>query len=284
MTTTATLDPLAVLSDHLKSNADANISLDQMSRLTGYSPYHLQRKFKAAFGVTPKQFQTKCRLDRLKSQLRQGNSVTNAMYGSGYGSSSRLYEQSTTNLGMTPAQYKARGQGLEISWIELETPLGPVALGATDRGLCFVEFGESKAALYSRLKTEFPQARLIESNPDTPALRDWHAAILNTLTTGANLPPLPLDVRATAFEALVWTYLRTIPAGETRSYGDVAEAIGRPKSHRAVANACGRNPVALAIPCHRVIRSSGELGGYRWGLEKKTELLARESKRLSVLA
>jgi len=276
MQSTATLDPLAVLSDYLKANADAPISLDQMSRLTGYSPYHLQRKFKAAFGVTPKQFQTKCRLDRLKSQLRKGHSVTTAMYGAGYSSSSRLYEQSTANLGMTPAQYKARGEGLEISWIALETPIGPIAIGATDRGLCFVEFGDSKSALHKRLQTEFPAANLIESDSGTPALREWHAAILNTIHHGANLPPLPLDIRATAFEALVWTYLRTIPAGETRSYADVAAAIGRPKSHRAVANACGRNPVALAIPCHRVIRSSGELGGYRWGLEKKMALLARE--------
>jgi AraC family transcriptional regulator of adaptative response/methylated-DNA-[protein]-cysteine methyltransferase len=276
MQPTANLDPLAVLSDHLKSNADANVSLDQMSRLTGYSPFHLQRKFKAAFGVTPKQFQTKCRLERLKSQLRQGDSVTNAMYDSGYSSSSRLYEQSTANLGMTPAQYKARGEGLEISWVALSTPLGPVAIGATDRGLCFVEFGESKSALQHRLETEFPQANRIEADPNAPALREWHAAILNTISTGANLPPLPLDIRATAFETLVWTYLRTIPAGETRSYADVAAAIGQPKSTRAVANACGRNPVALAIPCHRVIRSSGELGGYRWGLEKKTALLARE--------
>ena len=281
MQSTATLDPLAVLSDHLKANADAPISLDQMSRLTGYSPYHLQRKFKAAFGVTPKQFQTKCRLDRLKAQLRKGHSVTTAMYGSGYSSSSRLYEQSTANLGMTPAQYRARGEGLEISWIALDTPIGPIAIGATDHGLCFVEFGDSKDVLHKRLRSEFPGAILTQSDANTPALREWHAAILKTLHSGANLPPLPLDIRATAFEALVWTYLRTIPAGETRSYADVAAAIGRPKSHRAVANACGRNPVALAIPCHRVIRSSGDLGGYRWGLEKKLALLTREGSHQS---
>lgn len=273
---TTTRDPLAVLSDYLKSNADANVSLEEMSRITGYSPYHLQRKFKAAFGVTPKQFQLKCRLDRLKSQLRQSGSVTDAMYESGYSSPSRLYEQSTLNLGMTPAQYKARGEGLEISWVALTTPLGHVGIGATDRGLCFLEFGESKAVLRHRLELEFPQARLIEADPDTPALKDWHVAIVHTIRTGANLPPLPLDIQATAFQALVWSYLRTIPAGETRSYGEVAEAIGHPTATRAVANACGRNPVALAIPCHRVIRASGELGGYRWGLERKSALLAQE--------
>ena len=273
---TTTRDPLAVLSDYLKSNADANVSLEEMSRITGYSPYHLQRKFKAAFGVTPKQFQLKCRLDRLKSQLRQSGSVTDAMYESGYSSPSRLYEQSTLNLGMTPAQYKARGEGLEISWVALTTPLGHVGIGATDRGLCFLEFGESKAVLRHRLELEFPQARLIEADPDTPALKDWHVAIVHTIRTGANLPPLPLDIQATAFQALVWSYLRTIPAGETRSYGEVAEAIGHPTATRAVANACGRNPVALAIPYHRVIRASGELGGYRWGLERKSALLAQE--------
>lgn len=272
----ATRDPLAVLSDHLKSHADANVSLEEMSRITGYSPYHLQRKFKAAFGVTPKQFQMKCRLDRLKTQLRQGGSVTEAMYESGYSSSSRLYEQSSANLGMTPAQYRNRGEGLEISWVALDTPLGPVAIGATDRGLCFLEFGDSKAVLRHRLGLEFPSATITEADPDSPALKDWHVAILHTIRTGANLPPLPLDIQATAFEALVWTYLRTIPAGETRSYGEVAEAIGRPSAHRAVANACGRNPVALAIPCHRVIRGSGELGGYRWGLERKRALLEQE--------
>ena len=271
-----TRDPLAVLSDHLKTHADAAISLDEMSRLTGYSPFHLQRKFKAAFGVTPKQFQRKCRLDKLKSQLRQSDSVTTAMYNSGYSSSSRLYEQSTVNLGMTPAQYRARGEGLEISWVALDTPLGPIALAATDHGLCFLEFGASKHALEQRLQDEFPNAIRAEANASTTALRQWHEAIVATINTGANMPNLPLDIRATAFEALVWTYLRTIPAGETRSYAEVASAIGKPSATRAVANACGRNPVALAIPCHRVIRASGELGGYRWGLDKKTALLTTE--------
>ncbi len=271
-----TRDPLAVLSDHLKTHADAAISLDEMSRLTGYSPFHLQRKFKAAFGVTPKQFQRKCRLDKLKSQLRQSDSVTTAMYNAGYSSSSRLYEQSTANLGMTPSQYRARGEGLEISWVSLETPLGPIALAATDHGLCFLEFGESKHALEQRLQDEFPNAIRAEANANTTALRQWHEAIVATINTGANMPNLPLDIRATAFEALVWTYLRTIPAGETRSYAEVATAIGKPSATRAVANACGRNPVALAIPCHRVIRASGELGGYRWGLDKKTALLTTE--------
>ncbi len=271
-----TRDPLAVLSDHLKTHADATISLNEMSRLTGYSPFHLQRKFKAAFGVTPKQFQRKCRLDSLKSELRQSDSVTTAMYNAGYSSSSRLYEQSTANLGMTPAQYRARGEGLEISWVSLDTPLGPIALAATDHGLCFLEFGNSKQALEERLEAEFPNATRTEANADTPALRQWHEAILNTITTGANMPSLPLNIRATAFETLVWTYLRTIPAGETRSYAEVATAIGKPSATRAVANACGRNPVALAIPCHRVIRASGELGGYRWGLSTKAALLATE--------
>lgn len=271
-----TRDPLTVLSDHLKTHADTAISLDEMSRLTGYSPFHLQRKFKAAFGVTPKQFQRKCRLDTLKSQLRQTDSVTTAMYNAGYSSSSRLYEQSTVNLGMTPAQYRARGDGLEISWIALDTPLGPIAIAATDHGLCFLEFGESRQALANRLQAEFPNATRTEADANTPALREWRQAILRTISTGANMPALPLDVRATAFEALVWTYLRTIPAGETRSYAEVAAAIGKPSATRAVANACGRNPVALAIPCHRVIRASGALGGYRWGLDKKTALLATE--------
>ncbi len=273
------IDPIAYLSQYLREHCDESISLEDMARITGYSPFHLQRKFKAALGLSPKQFQAQCRLEHVKRGLKEKGSVTTALYESGFSSSSRLYERSDQSLGMTPAQYKAAGRGVEISWVVLATAFGQILIAATDRGLCSLRIGDTAAPLVAELEAEFPAANLVAvSQPYPPLLEQWRLAIESFLAGATIAPDLPLDIRATAFEARVWRYLQTIPRGETRSYSEVATAIGAPRSVRAVANACGRNPVALAIPCHRVIRSSGELGGYRWGLERKQRILKAESQ------
>jgi AraC family transcriptional regulator of adaptative response/methylated-DNA-[protein]-cysteine methyltransferase len=254
------------------------VSLEDMARITGYSAFHLQRKFKAVVGVSPKQFQARCRMDRMKQGLLGEGTVTEAMYEAGFGSSSRLYEKVDRELGMTPAQYKARGRGVGISYVVLSTTLGWVLIAATDRGLCSLQLGDEAGVLVEALEREFPAAVLTAVEAPYPeALRLWHEAIQGFVAGRPIEAGLPLDVRGTAFQASVWQYLQTIPSGETRSYQEVAAGIGKPTATRAVANACGRNPVALAVPCHRVIRGTGELGGYRWGVERKRLLLGLEA-------
>lgn len=271
------IDPIAYLSQYLRDHCDETISLEDMARITGYSAFHLQRKFKTAVGVSPKQFQAKCRMEKMKASLQTSGTVTDAMYEAGFGSSSRLYEKVDRELGMTPSQYKARGAGVEISYVVLDTELGWILIAATDRGLCSLQLGEHAGELERALEREFPAADLLAVEPPyQEMLRLWHEAIRGFVAGKAIDASLPLDVKATAFEARVWQYLQTIPMGETRSYSEVAEGIGHPKAVRAVANACGRNQVAIAVPCHRVIRGTGELGGYRWGLPMKRRLLERE--------
>ncbi|WP_035958380.1 bifunctional transcriptional activator/DNA repair enzyme AdaA [Bryobacter aggregatus] len=273
------IDPIAYLSQYLRDHCDETISLDDMARITGYSAYHLQRKFKAALGVSPKQFQARCRMERMKSALRHNQPVTTALYEAGFGSASRLYERVDSDLGMTPAQYKARGKGIEISYVILGTVLGKILIAATDRGLCSLQLADRESELRAALQLEFPAAQLTETlAPFVSPLKDWQEAI-EAFVAGKTLAAgLPMDIRATAFQATVWQYLQTIPAGETRSYAEVAAGIGHPTATRAVARACASNPVALAIPCHRVIRNNGELGGYRWGLNRKQRLLELEAR------
>ncbi|MFN7544007.1 MAG: methylated-DNA--[protein]-cysteine S-methyltransferase [Acidobacteriota bacterium] len=271
------MDPIAFLSRYLRDHADQSISLAEMSRLTGYSSFHLQRQFKATLGLTPKQFQLRCRTERLKSQLRLDPTVTQALYESGYRSSSRLYERIDSDLGMTPAEYRASGSGVTISYLTFATSLGHILLAATDRGLCRLDIAENPEDLSSRLHTEFPRANVdAVAPPFSLLLEAWLEAIRGYLNGRPIHSSLPLDIRGTAFQARVWAFLRQIPRGETRSYSQVAAAIGQPTAARAVANACGQNPVALAIPCHRVIRGNGALGGYRWGLDRKQQLLDAE--------
>ena len=272
------IDPIAYLSQYLRDHADESVSLENMSRITCYSAFHLQRKFKAALGVSPKQFHAKCRMERMKTSLRGDEPVTAAMYEAGFGSSSRLYERVDSEIGMTPAQYKARGRGVEISYVILNTALGRILIAATDRGLCGLQLADDETTLREALRQEFPAASLHETvAPFTPPLRLWQEAIEGFVGGRAIATRLPMDIRATAFQASVWRYLQTIPAGKPQSYSEVAAGLGRPTASRAVARACASNPVALAIPCHRVIRNNGELGGYRWGVERKRDILARES-------
>jgi AraC family transcriptional regulator of adaptative response/methylated-DNA-[protein]-cysteine methyltransferase len=272
-------DPIAALAEHLRERAEESISLEEMSRFTGYSAFHLQRRFKAAMGVTPKQFHAQCRREQLKAKLRGGDSVTGALFGAGYGSTSRVYENASETLGMTPREYRERGQGIAISYALFESRLGWILIAATDRGLCALEFAGRAAELPERLRAEYPQASLTEAQrPFTGQLAAWESALQNYLA-GQTLPPgLPLDIQATAFQANVWRFLISIPPGQTRSYAEVAQSIGQPQAARAVARACASNPVAIAIPCHRVIRNDGQLGGYRWGLDRKAALLAAEKQ------
>jgi AraC family transcriptional regulator, regulatory protein of adaptative response / methylated-DNA-[protein]-cysteine methyltransferase len=258
---------------YVEEHLDERITLAALAANAGLSPFHLQRKFKAAMGMTPREYAAACRTRLFKTGLRGGASVTSAIYDAGYGSSSRVYEQSDASLGMTPGAYRAGGEGVAIEYDISPSPLGRMLVAATERGVCAIRFAGSDAELEGNLRDEFPAARLRRNKR---ALRKWTGALLHHLRGPAVPLELPLDIRATAFQKKVWDHLRTIPAGSTESYSRVAAAIGEPKATRAVARACAANPVAVAIPCHRVIREDGGPGGYRWGVERKRALLARE--------
>ncbi len=216
-------------------------------------------------------------MQTFKEELRDGASVTGAVYGAGFGSSSRVYDRVDTQLGMTPRQYRAGGQGVEISYAPVDTPLGLMMLGATDRGLCFLEFGSSRAELMESLRQEYPHAILESmSRPYSSQFLAWIESLSKYLEGEKSLGTLPITLHGTAFQVKVWKYLQTIPSGSVQSYSEVAEAVGQPRAARAVASACAANRLALVVPCHRVIRGDGTLGGYRWGLERKRALLDTE--------
>lgn len=270
---------LEALCRHIEAHADEDLSLAALAARAHLSPFHLQRRFKALTGLSPKQYQEAVRLRRLRAELREGQPVTRAIQDAGFGSTSRVYEKVATRLGMTPKQYRAGGAGLSISHAAADTPLGRLMMGATDRGLCFVQFGESDAALRAQLQAEYPGAQLAPMDPAMQeAFSGWMQALGAHLAGTNPTPTLPLDLRGTAFQMRVWRYLQQIPCGELRSYREVAEAIGAPRAVRAVASACARNRVALLVPCHRVIRGDGSLGGYKWGLERKRSLIDQERR------
>jgi AraC family transcriptional regulator of adaptative response/methylated-DNA-[protein]-cysteine methyltransferase len=256
------------------------LTLRTLARQFGLTPTTLRRKFRAVVGITPHQYLEACRLEAFREGIRDGVSVTDAVYAAGFGSSSRLYEKIDSRFGMTPSQYRAGGSGVKISYAWLESEFGLILVAATDRGLCSVEFGEQREQLYARLESELPSAELVESTIDVEdaQFRGWLEALDRYLKGRELHPELPLDIRGSAFRIKVWQYLQSIPRGETRSYGTVAAALGRPESARAVAGACAANRLAVLIPCHRVIRANGDLGGYRWGLERKQRLLASEAR------
>lgn len=244
-----------------------------MSSHVGVSPYHLQRTFKRVMGITPRQYAEAYRLGQLKTRLKEGDNVTRALYDVGYGSSSRLYERAGSELGMTPAAYGRGGPQTRIGYTIVDCQLGRLLVAATERGICAVSLGDADTALEAVLAEEYPASQI---GRDDGKLGEWVGAILSYL--GGQLPhlDLPLDIKATAFQRRVWQELQSIPYGSTRSYSQIASALGQPKAARAVAQACASNPVALAIPCHRVVREDGNLGGYRWGVERKEALLSRE--------
>jgi AraC family transcriptional regulator of adaptative response/methylated-DNA-[protein]-cysteine methyltransferase len=259
----------------LLDEAEGVLTLGQLSKRVGISPFHLQRLFKRATGLSPREYQSARRMQQVKRGLRKGDDVTTALYDAGFGSPSRLYEKAHQQLGMTPGAYRRGGAGMTIQYAIVPSPLGRLLVAATSRGLCAVRFGESVPDLERELREEFSSAQV---RRDDAALRPYLQPLLASLR-GENVTiDLPLDVRATAFQKRVWDALREIPTGETRSYSEVARAIGDPKAVRAVATACANNPVALAVPCHRVVRGDGELAGYRWGIDRKKKLLEQEQR------
>jgi AraC family transcriptional regulator, regulatory protein of adaptative response / methylated-DNA-[protein]-cysteine methyltransferase len=269
---------LAVVRDlcrRLETGDGQPASLADLGRAAGLSPHHLQRTFKRIIGVSPRQYADAVRLKRLKARLRKGGNVTDALYEAGYGSSSRLYEKAPARLGMTPATYQAGGKGTEIAWTIVPCRLGRLLLAATSRGLCAVSLGASDGPLEAFLRDEYPAADL---RRDDAALAPLVAPVLGCLD---GLDPgvrLPIDVRATAFQWRVYEALRAIPSGATRSYGAIARSLGMLKGARAVARACATNRVAVVVPCHRVVREDGGLGGYRWGIDRKQAILDAERR------
>ena len=256
--------------DYLRENSSSKITLTSLGAEFGVSPFHLQRTFTDVMGMSPREYLSECRLNELRSRLAKGEPVINALRRSGYSSQSWLYEDSKRRLGMTPATYRKGGAGATITYATGSSSLGRLLVAATDHGICSVKAGWSDAELVRALRAEFPRARIAES----PKARRYLDA-LNDHLNGQEVK-FPLDVRGTDFQLKVWSALRDIPRGETRSYCEVAEIVGEPKAVRAVANACASNPVPLIIPCHRVIRKDGSLGGYGLGIGRKKTLLRAE--------
>ncbi|HJX61871.1 MAG TPA: bifunctional DNA-binding transcriptional regulator/O6-methylguanine-DNA methyltransferase Ada [Dehalococcoidia bacterium] len=258
---------------YIDANLDEPLTLAILSGHVKVSPYHLQRTFKRIVGITPHQYVRARRLSALKSQLREGRGVTTALYEAGYGSSSRLYEEAASGLGMTPATYRRGGRGMRIGYTIVDCALGRLLVGATERGVCAVSLGSADGGLEAALRAEYPAA---EIRRDDGGLGEWVNALLRHLNGDQPDLRLPLDVQATSFQRRVWEQLRAIPYGDVRSYGQIARAMGQPAAARAVGRACATNPVAVVIPCHRAVGGNGSLTGYRWGLERKRLLLERE--------
>ena len=271
------LDRLHRAAQFVLTHPQDSISLADLAEEAQMSPGHFQKAFKSTFGLTPKSLHEYCRNREFKKRLRDAKDITAAIYAAGYGSSSRVYEKVGAQFGMTPTAIRNGGDGESISFEFAKTRLGLVLLAATDRGLCFLQFGADRESLLAELKKEFGNAEFKAMPRSSKSDFEGWVESLNRFLDGKVVPlNLPLDIRGTAFQKIVWDFLQTIPAGETRTYSEVARQIGKPNAYRAVANACGKNRIAIAIPCHRVIRGNGELGGYRWGIERKQSLLTLE--------
>jgi AraC family transcriptional regulator of adaptative response/methylated-DNA-[protein]-cysteine methyltransferase len=248
-------------------------NLDDLAASVGMSSYHFHRVFKAHTGLTPRTYATAHRSRRVRSELVKSGTVTEAIYGAGFNSNSRFYESSSEVLGMTPTTFRAGGSGTNIRFAVGESWLGPILVAASDKGVCAILLGDDADVLARELQDSFPNAEIIGGDTDFERLVGTVVRFVENPSAGLDLP---LDVRGTAFQQRVWEALRRIPAGSTASYAEIAERIGEPQSARAVAQACGANNLAVAIPCHRVIRTGGDLSGYRWGVERKERLLRRE--------
>jgi AraC family transcriptional regulator, regulatory protein of adaptative response / methylated-DNA-[protein]-cysteine methyltransferase len=261
------------------SEADGavRLTLESLSQNAEMSPHQLERAFLRAMGITPWQYADSQRMRRLKRNLKKGDNVTTALYEAGYGSSSRVYERADAHLGMTPASYGRGGEGMHIDYAIADSPLGRLLVAATNRGISALYLGESDKALQAALKEEYPRANICPQDRATAGLADWIDKVLGHLRGNEPSLDLPTDVQATAFQRRVWEELRKIPYGATRTYTDVAHAIGKPNAIRAVARACATNPVSVVVPCHRVVRQDGSLAGYRWGIHRKRQLLEHES-------
>ena len=269
------MDAVRRVSAYLSAHADEPVTLATLGRVAAMSPHHLQRRFKAIVGVSPREYQAACRADRLRASLRRGNDVTTAIYEAGYGSPSRVYEGGASR-GMSPSAYRRHGAGMQIAYSIVSSPFGRLLVGTTTNGVCAVKLGDSDAELASELREEYRAAEIREGEP---ARAEWVRAIVSHLDGELPALDLPIDVQATAFQWKVWRALQAIPYGETRPYAAVARSIGQPSAVRAVARACATNPVALVVPCHRVIQTDGGLGGYRWGTARKARLLEGEGRQ-----
>ncbi|MEQ8857620.1 MAG: bifunctional DNA-binding transcriptional regulator/O6-methylguanine-DNA methyltransferase Ada [Pseudomonadales bacterium] len=274
------LRDLVAVARHIDAHRDQTLTLAGLARRFGWSPAGLHKAFKAAYGVTPKAYQDGARLHRFKRSLQSGSDVTGAIQAAGFGSTSRVYGAPARNIGMTPSAYRAGGAGEAIAYASRTTPLGTLTMAATARGVCFAEFGDDAATLRDRLAGEFPNAELYPApGADSAELDAWIEALVAHLDAAGPRPELPLDLRGTAFQIQVWRFLLSVPEGTVLSYGEVAAGIERPRAVRAVASACGANRIAVLVPCHRVLRGDGGLGGYRWGVERKRALLDSERAR-----
>lgn len=247
--------------------------LDALAKAAGMSPSHFHRVFKSVTGLTPKVYALARRSERMRRELSVSDNVTSAMYKAGFSSSGRFYESSTETLGMTPSAYRAGGKGMTIRFALGESSLGSILVAATEKGICAITLGDDPNVLLKDLQNRFPKAELIGADA---AFESWVAQVVVLVERPSAGLSLPLDIQGTAFQRRVWEALCTIPCGTTVSYADIATQIGSPKAVRAVAQACGANKIAVAIPCHRVVRTDGALSGYRWGIERKRDLLERE--------
>jgi AraC family transcriptional regulator, regulatory protein of adaptative response / methylated-DNA-[protein]-cysteine methyltransferase len=261
---------------YIETHLDSLVTLAALGSQVHMSPYHLQRTFKRIMGITPRQYAEACRLGQLKTRLKGGETVTEALYEVGYSSSSRLYERTPDQLGMTPTTYRRGGEGLRIDYTIVDSPLGRLLVATTGQGICAICLGDTDAVLEATLVSEYPAAEITRDG-ERAELSQWVNVLLSHLKGLQPHLDLPLDVQATAFQWRVWEELRAIPYGSTRSYSEIAKVIGQPGATRAVARACATNPVPLVIPCHRVVREDGKPGGYRWGEERKQRLLAQEA-------
>jgi len=259
---------------YIEQHLDEPLTLERLGAEFGQSPFHLQRTFKSVLAITPREYANSCRMRGFRRNLKAGHSVTRAMYDAGYSSSSRLYSRTSSELGMEPAKYRRGAIAAPIRYALTDSPLGRMLIGATGKGICSIQFAGSDEELEEGFKQEFPFAIRRRDDEDLERLA---GEVVGRISGAEQASSLPLDIQATAFERRVWSYLQSIRFGQTRSYSAVAKAIRRPTAARAVARACARNPVPIVIPCHRVVRADGDLGGYRWGVERKKKLLALEA-------
>jgi AraC family transcriptional regulator of adaptative response/methylated-DNA-[protein]-cysteine methyltransferase len=268
---------------YIEEHFEDTPNLAELGAQVNLSPFHLQRVFKRVMGITPRQYAEAYRLGQLKAQLKEGESVTQALYEVGFSSSSRLYERAPIQLGMTPTIYRRGGLGMRITYTIVDSALGCLLVAATEKGICSVCIGSDDAILEATLFREYPKAVISrdtgdgEENEEDESLHAWVTSLVKHLDGQQPHLDLPVDVQATAFQRRVWQELQAIPYGATRTYGQIAQAIGQPTAARAVARACATNPVAIVVPCHRIVREDGHLGGYRWGIERKQQLLEHEA-------
>ncbi len=255
-------------------DAEKTPSLKELAATAGMSPFHFHRLFRTVVGITPGGYAKEKRMARMREQLRADATVTEAVYQAGFSSGSRFYENAAESLGMKPSQYRKGGLHMQIRFATVRSYLGWVLVAATDKGICAIDIGDEQGTLRERLRARFPKAELVENDPDFAELVSGVATLLDSPRTGHDLP---LDIQGTAFQQRVWAALRDIPAGSTTTYKDIASRIGKPKAVRAVATAIASNAIAVAVPCHRVVRSDGNLAGYRWGIDRKRKLLEKEA-------